>query len=175
MRFDRVSRVSSGRGRDLNFFLVVRMKFHNIPFPFFLCRNRADFFLKLQKIIAQRVLVIKYRRENFRAAGDSFLVSACILRSSGLDKRKRKEAKEIFESEALSIDIVRGTMVNYFLRRYGGVSERFMELVLKTSDIERYQEFESLPLRQKKLKIMFLNRFTMEKYPSGEGAPLLRE
>ena len=66
-------------------------------------------------------------------------------------------------------------MVNYFLRRYGGVSERFMELVLKTSDIERYQEFESLPLRQKKLKIMFLNRFTMEKYPSGEGAPLLRE
>ena len=48
----------------------------------------------------------------------------------------------------------------------GGVSEWFKELVLKTSDPERDQGFESLPLRQVNI---------MEKYPSGEGAPLLRE
>ena len=41
-----------------------------------------------------------------------------------------------------------------------------MALVLKTSDAERHRGFESLSLRQ-------LNR--LEKYPSGEGAPLLRE
>ena len=48
--------------------------------------------------------------------------------------------------------------------------EWFKELVLKTSDLVRDQEFESLPLRH-----IFFFIFTMEKYPSGEGAPLLRE
>ena len=32
--------------------------------------------------------------------------------------------------------------------KHGGVSEWFKELVLKTSDLARDQEFESLPLRQ---------------------------
>ena len=62
----------------------------------------------------------------------------------------------------------------YNVRRLiGEVSERFKELVLKTSDSSQSQGFESLPLRQHfsiaKLKIH------TEKYPSGEGAPLLRE
>ena len=52
------------------------------------------------------------------------------------------------------------------------MSERFKELVLKTSDPERDQEFESLPLRQLNL---FISLFTTEKYSSGEEAPLLRE
>ena len=54
------------------------------------------------------------------------------------------------------------------------MSEWFKELVLKTSDPARDQEFESLPLRHFFNK--YSNDFTiMEKYPSGEGAPLLRE
>ena len=58
----------------------------------------------------------------------------------------------------------------------GGVSEWFKELVLKTSDLERDQEFESLLLRHFAYTIsyVFINSH-MEKYPSGEGAPLLRE
>ena len=54
----------------------------------------------------------------------------------------------------------------------GEVSERFKELVLKTSDAAMHRGFESHPLRH-----IFLTdlAFTMEKYPSGEGAPLLRE
>ena len=59
----------------------------------------------------------------------------------------------------------------------GEVSEWFKELVLKTSDLARDQEFESLPLRHGDLQfnncIVYIHR--MEKYPSGEGAPLLRE
>ena len=47
-----------------------------------------------------------------------------------------------------------------------------MELVLTTSDPARDQEFESLPLRQIDYKIFTID---VEKYPSGEGAPLLRE
>lgn len=60
----------------------------------------------------------------------------------------------------------------------GEVSEWFKELVLKTSDPARDQEFESLPLRHFSLQAKTLYRFdftNMEKYPSGEGAPLLRE
>ena len=52
----------------------------------------------------------------------------------------------------------------------GEVSEWFKELVLKTSDPERDQGFESLPLRQ-----FLLFYLPLEDYPSGEGAPLLRE
>ena len=56
------------------------------------------------------------------------------------------------------------------------MSEWFKELVLKTSDLARGQEFESLPLRHISLKSYMRFQFThMEKYPSGEGAPLLRE
>lgn len=61
-------------------------------------------------------------------------------------------------------------MIIYFLQFCGGVSEWFKELVLKTSDSERDQEFESLPLRQFHLSYVHL-----EKYSSGEEAPLLRE
>ena len=68
----------------------------------------------------------------------------------------------------------------------GGVSEWFMELVLKTSDLARDQGFESLPLRQFDFQVSFTLTFHiasyrkngtlhLEKYPSGEGAPLLRE
>ena len=61
-------------------------------------------------------------------------------------------------------------------QRAGEVSEWFKELVLKTSDLARDQEFESLPLRHRASQhICFIYRFTVEKYPSGEGAPLLRE
>ena len=70
----------------------------------------------------------------------------------------------------------------YRRQRAGEVSEWFKELVLKTSDPARDQEFESLPLRQYVNKSHYYIchfRFTMftilEKYPSGEGAPLLRE
>ena len=62
------------------------------------------------------------------------------------------------------------------------MSEWFKELVLKTSDPARDQEFESLPLRQHDNDFQFIywpvgsDEFTaLEKYPSGEGAPLLRE
>ena len=66
---------------------------------------------------------------------------------------------------------------------YGGVSERFKELVLKTSDTATYQGFESLPLRQLlftavgmfRVLFKYLFYFTVEKYSSGEEAPLLRE
>ena len=44
----------------------------------------------------------------------------------------------------------------------GEVSERFKELVLKTSDSERGRGFESHPLRH----IRYRNRPTMEKYSS---------
>ena len=58
----------------------------------------------------------------------------------------------------------------------GEVSEWFMELVLKTSDPARDQEFESLPLRQNSIICIIHNSpLYLEKYPSGEGAPLLRE
>ena len=53
--------------------------------------------------------------------------------------------------------------------QFGEVSERFKELVLKTSDSSRSRGFESHPLRQFHIKI-----FTMQKYSSGEEAPLLR-
>ena len=46
----------------------------------------------------------------------------------------------------------------------GEVSERFKELVLKTSDSERGRGFESHPLRQ--TQIRYRNRPTMEKYSS---------
>ena len=55
----------------------------------------------------------------------------------------------------------------------GEVSEWFKELVLKTSDPERDQGFESLPLRQ--FLLFYLFYLPLEDYPSGEGAPLLRE
>ena len=45
----------------------------------------------------------------------------------------------------------------------GEVSERFKELVLKTSDSERGRGFESHPLRHQKLKLLF----SLEKYSSG--------
>ena len=54
------------------------------------------------------------------------------------------------------------------------MSEWFKELVLKTSDSARGRGFESLSLRHfsngaRRLQI------DLEKYPSGDGAPLLRE
>ena len=55
----------------------------------------------------------------------------------------------------------------------GEVSEWFKELVLKTSDPARDQGFESLPLRQ--FLLFYLFYLPLEDYPSGEGAPLLRE
>ncbi len=56
----------------------------------------------------------------------------------------------------------------------GGVSEWFKELVLKTSDTATYQGFESLPLRHIPLNIVQCDS-PVEKYSSGEEAPLLRE
>ncbi len=65
------------------------------------------------------------------------------------------------------------------IKEPGEVSEWFKELVLKTSDLARDQEFESLPLRHGYLQfyncIVYKYIHRMEKYPSGEGAPLLRE
>ena len=48
-----------------------------------------------------------------------------------------------------------GAVLTFLLKsgivcEYGELSERFKELVLKTSDTERYREFESHTLRQKK-------------------------
>ena len=42
---------------------------------------------------------------------------------------------------------VYGIIIDVALRKLGEVSEWFKELVLKTSDLARDQEFESLPLR----------------------------
>ena len=54
----------------------------------------------------------------------------------------------------------------------GEVSERFKEPVLKTGDAAMHRGFESHPLRH----ISYGYRIhPLEKYPSGEGAPLLRE
>ena len=47
---------------------------------------------------------------------------------------------------------------------YGEVSERFMELVLKTSDPERDRGFESHPLRHNSIGMA---GFRPEKYSSG--------
>ena len=66
-------------------------------------------------------------------------------------------------------------MANSCERAHGGVSERFKELVLKTSDTETYQGFESLPLRHIFFAYISIIKSHLEKYPSGEGAPLLRE
>ena len=52
----------------------------------------------------------------------------------------------------------------------GEVSERFKELVLKTSDSERGRGFESHPLRQQFYQDLF-----GEVPKLAEGAPLLRE
>ena len=49
-----------------------------------------------------------------------------------------------------------------------------MELVLKTSDSARGRGFESLSLRQLLTAAIATIKNT-EKYPSGDGAPLLRE
>ena len=59
----------------------------------------------------------------------------------------------------------------------GGVSERFKELVLKTSDRVTYQGFESLPLRHTHSFIFYIGFLCqhLEKYSSGDEAPLLRE
>ena len=85
--------------------------------------------------------------------------------------RKRLDGIRLFCKKQLTST---PSLCYYNVRRLiGEVSERFKELVLKTSDSSRSQGFESLPLRQhfsiSKLKIH------TEKYPSGEGAPLLRE
>ena len=53
---------------------------------------------------------------------------------------------------------------------YGQVSEWFKEPVLKTGDTATYRGFESHPVRQ-----IFFNDQHLRIYPSGEGAPLLRE
>ena len=49
----------------------------------------------------------------------------------------------------------------------GGMAERLMALVLKTSDVERHRGFESLSLRH-----FYRSIPAMEKYPSGRrGSP----
>ena len=53
---------------------------------------------------------------------------------------------------------------------FGQVSEWFKEPVLKTGDTATYRGFESHPVRQ-----YFFITGTLRIYPSGEGAPLLRE
>ena len=77
-------------------------------------------------------------------------------------------------------------MINY-AKLHGEMSERFMELVLKTSDPKGPGVRISLSPPERKppdgtgspRSSGRLNNkqtaFTMEKYPSGEGAPLLRE
>ena len=70
------------------------------------------------------------------------------------------------------------------------MSEWFKEPVLKTGDTATYRGFESHSLRFQKQEVwkqdhayemdlsclLYLERFHhMQKYPSGEGAPLLRE
>ena len=52
---------------------------------------------------------------------------------------------------------------------FGQVSEWFKEPVLKTGDTATYRGFESHPVRH-----IFSIR-CLRIYPSGEGAPLLRE
>ena len=48
---------------------------------------------------------------------------------------------------------------------FGGVSEWFKELVLKTSDLARDQEFESLPLRHLTNNIICFYKFTHGEIP----------
>ena len=55
----------------------------------------------------------------------------------------------------------------------GEVSEWFKELVLKTSDPARDRGFESHPLRQH-FSYIFNFVTIMQKYSSGDEAPLLR-
>ena len=56
------------------------------------------------------------------------------------------------------------------LLQFGEVSEWFKELVLKTSDPARDRGFESHPLRH----FYYIVFAAVEKYSSGEEAPLLR-
>ena len=56
---------------------------------------------------------------------------------------------------------------------HGEVSEWFKELVLKTSDPARDRGFESHPLRQH-FSYIFNFVTIMQKYSSGDEAPLLR-
>ena len=57
------------------------------------------------------------------------------------------------------------------VKTVGEVSEWFKELVLKTSDLARDRGFESHPLRHYFFNILLV---IMEKYSSGDEAPLLR-
>ena len=56
----------------------------------------------------------------------------------------------------MGLDTQAVNMLLLFSHSHGEVSEWFMELVLKTSDTARYQEFESLPLRQYEFYIFII-------------------
>ena len=57
----------------------------------------------------------------------------------------------------------------FYIAKYGEVSERFKELVLKTSDSERDRGFESHPLRHNNIE------HNWRSTQVAEEAPLLRE
>ena len=63
----------------------------------------------------------------------------------------------------------RGWITIFFYVLHGGVSERFKELVLKTSDSERDRGFESHPLRHNNIE------HNWRSTQVAEEAPLLRE
>ena len=67
--------------------------------------------------------------------------------------------------------IYKSLVAKQFYGLYGEVSEWFKEPVLKTGDPARDRGFESHPLRQ---LIFLFNLPILQKYSSGEEAPLLR-
>ncbi len=100
---------------------------------------------------------------------------------------KLRRARRLRRGRAFFVLTRRGIhgMINY-AKLHGEMSERFMELVLKTSDPKGPGVRISLSPPERKLpdgaglprssgRLIYKRSFTMEKYPSGEGAPLLRE
>ena len=79
---------------------------------------------------------------------------------------QKRLTNEIFCDRIIMLLIV-------ILLQFGEVSEWFKELVLKTSDPARDRGFESHPLRQHNF-IFFILVTIMQKYSSGDEAPLLR-
>ena len=101
---------------------------------------------------------------------------------SSIEKKTFRKTPKKFCSFLLTNRRFYSIIIKLFDAVSGEVSEWFKELVLKTSDSARNRGFESHPLRQ--LNTFGTERFSMtfppldhkmRKYPSGEGAPLLRE
>ena len=112
------------------------------------------------------------KRKKYTLSADKFEQNAILLQF---------HVNFFFFEKTLDKTIIMWYYINVADRKqhkgYGEVSERFKELVLKTSDSSRSREFESRPLRHtfnssaaRNIVLVHL----LELYSSGEEAHLLR-